>query len=175
MLYVNSGRALNAYRSVSVESIAASADAHQLVLMLFNGARAALAGASGHLQRREIAAKCKAISSAIEIIDLGLKASLDLNVGGELAQNLFDLYDYMARRLFYANLKNDRSALDEVARLLEQLGGAWEAIAAKPLTAAAAAPSAVAPSSAVAAPSAAVTQAASPPPINRVAAAYGMR
>jgi flagellar protein FliS len=124
--------AVNAYHSVGVESLANAADPHQLVVMLFNGARAAIAVARGHMQRKEVERKGKAISHAISIIDGGLKASLDLKVGGEMAQNLADLYDYMARRLLQANLKNDAKALDEVAQLLEQLGGAWESIGAKP-------------------------------------------
>ena len=129
--------AINAYHSVGVESLANTADPHQLVVMLFNGARAALAVARGHLQRKEVAAKGAAIGKAIAIIDNGLKASLDLRVGGEIAQNLADLYDYMARRLLQANLKNDTKALDEVAQLLQQLGGAWESIGAKSAPAAA--------------------------------------
>jgi flagellar protein FliS len=123
--------AANAYHSVGVESLANSGNPHQLVVMLFNGARAAIAVARGHLQRKEVEAKGAAISKAIAIIDGGLKASLDLKVGGEMAQNLADLYDYMGRRLFQANLKNDAKALDEVAQLLQQLGGAWESIGAK--------------------------------------------
>jgi flagellar protein FliS len=62
------------------------------------------------------------------IIDEGLKSSLDKNVGGELAQNLSDLYEYMCQRLLVANLKNDVAALDEVSRLLTELKGAWEEI-----------------------------------------------
>src|SRR5262245_45584108 len=107
----NPNSALNTYRSVGVESIAASANPHMLVLMLFNGARAAIATADGHLRRKEIAAKGIAIGKAIEIIDGGLKASLDLNVGGELARNLSDLYGYMTQRLFHANVNNDPAAL----------------------------------------------------------------
>jgi len=152
---------MNAYRNIDVESIVRSASPHKLIVMLFDGARAAVAMASGHLQRNEIAQKCQAIATAIDIIDGGLKASLDLNAGGELAQNLSDLYAYMAQQLFQANLKNDRGALDEVAYLLEELGSAWEAIGAKPL---------VAPAPVLAA---AAQIAASP--INRVAAAYGVR
>jgi flagellar protein FliS len=132
MFSANSGTGSNAYRAVGVESMANTAAPHQLVIMLFNGARAAIAEAKGHLARREIAAKGTAISKAIDIIDGGLKASLDMNVGGELAQNLSDLYVYMGQRLFYANLKNDIAALDEVASLLQQLGDAWNSIATKP-------------------------------------------
>ena len=155
----NSRAAMNAYRSVGVESIADSAAPHQLVVMLFNGARAAVAAAKLHLERQETAAKCEAIGKAIAIIDGGLKASLDLKVGGELARNLSDLYAFMAQRLLYANLKNDGSALDEVAQLLAQLGEAWETIAAKPVAAA----------------QAHTAPAASPAQAGRVAAAYGVR
>jgi flagellar protein FliS len=157
--------AMSAYRSVGVESIAAEAAPHQLVVMLFNGARAAVAAAKSHLARQEIADKCEAISKAIAIIDGGLKASLDPNVGGELASNLSELYAYMTQRLLHANLKNDGGALDEVAQLLAQLGSAWEAIAAKPPTA----------TTALAAPAAAPAASPSQAQPDRVAAAYGVR
>ena len=145
MSAAHSHLAVNAYHSVGVESLANSGNPHQLVVMLFNGARAAVAAARGHLQRKEIAAKGAAISKAIDIIDGGLKASLDLNVGGEMAQNLSDLYIYMGQRLLQANIKNDAKALDEVAQLLQQLGGAWESIGAEPVLAAVAREPAVRP------------------------------
>jgi len=121
---------MNAYRNVGVESIVDSASPAKLVLMLYEGAIAALASAQQHMLQKNIAAKGEAISKAISIIDGGLKASLDLKVGGELAKNLADLYDYMGRRLLHANLKNDPAALDEVRQLLQQLRSAWETLAA---------------------------------------------
>jgi len=154
-----SSAALNAYRNVGAESIVDSATPQQLVVMLFNGARAAVAAAKAHLQRGDIEAKCKAISHAIAIIDGGLRASLDLSVGGALAQDLSGLYAYMGQRLLHANLSNDGDVLDEVAQLLAQLGGAWETIAAKPVSAA---PADSAPAAT-----------AGPSQANRVAAAYG--
>ena len=132
MYYANSRSAMNAYRSIGVESIIESASPQRLVQLLFDGARAAVAAASLHMQRHEVAAKCQAISKAIAIIDGGLKASLDLNVGGKMAQNLSDLYAYMTQRLLEANLNNDAKALDEVAQLLLQIGSAWEGIADTP-------------------------------------------
>ena len=59
MISNNSHAAMAAYRTVGVESLASTADPHQLVLMLFNGARAAVAAAKGHLQRKEVAPKAK--------------------------------------------------------------------------------------------------------------------
>jgi flagellar protein FliS len=175
MIPNNSYAAMNAYRTVGVESLASTADPHQLVLMLFNGARAAVAAAKGHLERGAIAPKCEAISKAIAIIDGGLKASLDLKVGGPLAQSLSDLYAYMGQRLLEANLNNDGQKLSEVALLLEQLGGAWESIAAK---AAPAAPAPAAPAALVPTPAAAPPDRSTTPPVasqqsRRLASAYG--
>jgi flagellar protein FliS len=130
MFAAHSRTALDAYRTVGVESLVESASPNRLVLMLFDGARAAVSAAGAHLRGRNIAAKCAAITQAIAIIDGGLKASLDLNVGGELAKNLSDLYAYMTQRLLHANLHNDPAALEVVSRLLEQLGGAWEVLVA---------------------------------------------
>jgi flagellar protein FliS len=96
--------------------------------MLFEGARLAIAEATWHMQRNETAAKGGAISKAIMIIDHGLKASLDVEAGGEIAEKLYALYDYMITRLLIANLRNEPKALEEVGRLLAELHGAWEAI-----------------------------------------------
>ena len=76
-----------------------------------------------------IAEKGSAVSKAIDIITNGLKASLDYEAGGELTLKLSALYDYMAHRLLWANLKNDTAALDEVLSLLNELHGAWAQIA----------------------------------------------
>lgn len=125
---MNATAALKAYTNVGLESKVSSADPHKLILMLYQGAILAIALAKEQIRRKEIAAKGASISKAIMIIDEGLKASLDKNVGGGLAQNLSALYDYMNQRLLIANLKNDTRILDEVSNLLTDLKGAWESI-----------------------------------------------
>jgi len=119
----------NAYARVGVETGVLSADPHKLILMLFDGAILAIATAKAAMDTKDIPAKGQAISKAIEIIMNGLKASLDEGAGGELAQRLAALYDYMSERLLYANLHNSRPALDEVSGLLHGLREAWEGIA----------------------------------------------
>ncbi|MGH8671482.1 MAG: flagellar export chaperone FliS [Burkholderiales bacterium] len=131
---------LAAYTKVEVETGLTEADPHKLVVMLFEGAIRAVAQARGHMLRGETAAKGEAISKAVAIIDEGLKLSLDLEVGGELAKNLSALYDYMSTRLIYGNLKNYIEPLDEVGRLLAELKTAWEAIGKRGYAAADATP-----------------------------------
>ena len=125
---MNATTAIKTYANVGLETSVAAADPHKLILLLYQGALLAISSARNYILRKDIAAKGKSISHAITIIDEGLKASLDKNVGGDLAQNLSALYDYMNQRLLIANLKNDIDALDEVSRLLSELKGAWEEI-----------------------------------------------
>lgn len=125
---MNATAATKAYAKIGVESGVTTADPHKLISMLYQGALLAIANAKNGILRKDIPAKGAAISKAISIIDEGLNASLDKKVGGELAQNLSSLYEYMGRRLLAANLNNDIAALDEVARLLNDLKGAWDSI-----------------------------------------------
>lgn len=117
--------AINAYAQISVDGSVATASPHKLITMLFEGALLSIAAARGHMQRGEVAEKGTAISKAIAIIDEGLKLSLDMKAGGDLAQKLDALYEYMCLRLLMANLKNDPEPLDEVASLLNDLKSAW--------------------------------------------------
>lgn len=130
MSYGNIQGALSQYRSVGVQGSIADANPHRLIQMLLEGALDKVNTAKGHMERGEIAAKGKHISWAISIID-GLRASLDLSAGGELAGNLDALYDYMNRQLLNANLRNDAALLDEVRGLLQEIKQGWDAIPAE--------------------------------------------
>lgn len=122
----------NSYATIGLQSAAMSASPHQLITMLFDGAKTAITMARHHMAHKEIAAKGNAISKAINIVDNGLKASLDAEAGGkagaELVANLSALYDYIAQRLMYANLRNDPALLDEADRLLDNISSAWREI-----------------------------------------------
>ena len=125
-MYNRSGT--QAYAQVSLESSAMSASPHQLIVMLFDGALNALLRARILMNQGDIAVKGLALSKAINIIDNGLKSGLDHQQGGEIADNLAALYDYMKRRLMQANLHNDEAAIVEVVKLLENIADAWRQI-----------------------------------------------
>jgi len=127
----------SAYARVGVETSVSTASAHKLIELLFNGFMDSIALARGAMQARQIEAKGKAIGRAARIIEEGLKAGLNLEAGGRLAEDLDALYAYVGLRLLHANLRNDESALDECVRLIGPLRDAWIAIgpqveAAKP-------------------------------------------
>lgn len=118
-------QALKAYRTQSLENVVTCASPHKLIAMLYDGAVAAIVKAKAHVQNNEIGPKGEAISKAVAIIDQGLKGALNAEAGGDLAERLRMLYEYMCERLIVANLKNDAAALDEVETLLNDLQSAW--------------------------------------------------
>lgn len=127
-MFGNTRNAISAYQKVGVDAAVEVADPHRLILLLFEGAQAAIGAARAAMHRQETAVKGISISKAIDIISNGLKASLDLESGGEIAARLNALYDYMVLRLLNANLKNDLKALEEVSALLEEIHSAWREI-----------------------------------------------
>ncbi|MDX7990824.1 flagellar export chaperone FliS [Xenorhabdus littoralis] len=116
------------YAQVDLESEIMNASPYQLIQILFNGALSALRRAIILMQQGNIPEKGLAISKAINIIDNGLKEGLDFEKGGEIAQNLFALYEYMSRRLLHANLRNDEKAITEVINLLTEISDSWRQI-----------------------------------------------
>lgn len=127
MTYPNAQNALGQYNTMAVHAGVESASPHRLILMLMDGALEKIARAKGCMQRKEIRAKGQQIGWAISILE-GLKASLNKEEGGEIANNLEDLYIYMERRLIDANRENEVVILDEVMGLMRQLKEGWEAI-----------------------------------------------
>ena len=121
--------AVTQYSKVGVASGVEQANPHRLIQMLMDGAIEKVAKAKGYMERKDIAKKGSHISWAISIID-GLRASLDKANGGDIADNLDDLYDYMIRRLMRANLENNADLLDEVISLLRSIKSAWDGIPA---------------------------------------------
>jgi flagellar protein FliS len=105
----------------------ATADNVQLIQMLFDGLTESLATAKGHIQNNAIEEKSKALSRAGRIV-VGLQGALDFERGGELAQNLNELYAYVTRRLFHVNAYNDLTVLDEVQSLIKDIAEAWKTL-----------------------------------------------
>lgn len=115
----------SAYRAIGIETGVAAADPLGLVVMLYDGAIQAIIRAETCLAQGEIEARGVYTSKAIDIINQGLLASLDVRVGGALAEGLWALYEYMGRRLVAANMSGDLSVYAEVRTLLGDLRGAW--------------------------------------------------
>ncbi len=104
-----------------------SADPLELVRLLCQGCSDAVREARRKLAEGDIAGRSRAVSRAYEILT-ELLTSLDRQRGGEVAQRLALLYDYMQRRLIEANCRQEDAPLAEVLGLVATLGEAWEGV-----------------------------------------------
>ncbi len=120
------------YARVGLETGIAAANPHTLIEMLFDGAIVAVNRAREALAAGDVAAKGLALSRAIEIVEQGLRASLDRAAGGDLAAQLDSLYEYISARLLVGSAQGRPEAFAEVAHLLGELREAWHGIAPRP-------------------------------------------
>jgi len=87
------------YAKVGLESQVLSARPEQLINLLFQGARTAIKKAQIHLQNSDVAQRGTMISKAVDIVDTGLKAAVDTEIGGEVSTHLINSYDLIIYHL----------------------------------------------------------------------------
>ncbi len=122
-------KAAAAYKRLDIESAVASADRHELVSLLFKALIGALAGAEVHHQHENKDQVREYLTKASRIL-VGLQGSLDYERGGEIAENLGQLYSYSIRKLFAVHVNLDKAPenVAEVKGLLAPIVEAWESM-----------------------------------------------
>ena len=121
MAYGN--QSLDQYRKAAVST----ASPLQLVIMLYDGAlrfmqQGKKAMADGDLQDQN-----EKLQRAQKIV-AELMACLDMDQGGEIAQNLFALYDFAYNRLVSANMEDRPDFVDQAMKVLCELRESWVAV-----------------------------------------------
>ncbi len=123
-----------AYRSVRSHGLVADASPARIVQVMFEQIVSDLATAQGCMGRikdnlplNEVRAKCAAMTKALRLI-AQLNATLNMEKGGKIAENLRNLYLYMLNRLTQANVLNDAAMVAEVARLVGTIKTGWDGI-----------------------------------------------
>lgn len=116
--------ALKQYQSVDLRATVETASPHKLISMLLDGVLGSLAKAKGAIERESIEERTQHLNKASEIV-VGLKGSLDLEQGGEVAANLDGLYDYMLRSIMTANSQNDAEKVQEIMDLMLEIKQGW--------------------------------------------------
>jgi flagellar protein FliS len=118
------------YQQVQVDAKAEDASPHRLIQMLMEGGLQRMAEAKGAIQREDMLEKGHAIGKAGAIM-MGLRSSLNMEAGGELARNMDAMYEFIIHRLTEANLANDCSAIDDCCQVLRTIKEGWDGIAAE--------------------------------------------
>ena len=119
---------VNAYRETDIKT----AGQGKLIVMLYDEAVKQLSIAIKELEK-DSKALDKVNSAVIRAQDMitELTTSLDFERGGDIAQNLFNLYMYFNNRLLDGNIRKDKKPLIEVRTHLMELRGAWFQISKK--------------------------------------------
>lgn len=125
-MYTKTGN--SAYSTVSLDSQVTGATPHQLIAMLFDGAINAMRRAEIYFESGNVARRGEMISRAINIIDNGLRAGLNHEVGGEIPKDLERLYEYVSRSLLEANLNKSGERLPDLISLMVEMSDTWKAI-----------------------------------------------
>ncbi len=99
----------------------------RIIVLLYEGAIRFLRQAQEALDQQDYVRKGELINRAIEII-LELNVSLNLEAGGEIAQNLRSLYHFMMQHLTVANVKCDKQMIQDVVNILDELNQGWKQI-----------------------------------------------
>lgn len=124
------------YNTVRSHGQVADASPARLVQIMFEHILSNLALAQGCMGRirdnmplNEVVIKCKAMSKATRLIG-HLDATLDMKQGGQISENLHNLYLYMLGKLTTANANNDAMLVSEVANLVRTVKSGWDKIVA---------------------------------------------
>ena len=128
MLSTSGYGAAQAYQKLDTESRIEDASPHRLIQLMMERALSKIGLAREQLKQGLVSERGTSISDAITIIN-GLQASLNHKADERMSENFDALYAYMMRRLLEANLHSDDAMLREVADLLGEIKGAWDAIA----------------------------------------------
>ncbi|EDL70878.1 flagellar export chaperone FliS [Vibrio campbellii] len=114
----------DSYQQVDLDAQAASANPHQLVVMLIDGLLDEIERVRGHLAANRLAEKGIGINKCMNIL-IGLSSALDEENGGEIAENLRQLYDFCQIELYYTSVQNDATRLDNVERVMGNIREGW--------------------------------------------------
>ena len=120
---MNYAYANNAYKTNQIMT----APKKKLLIMLYDGAIKDLKLAELALPKKEIENVNLYLTKTQDII-FELMSTLNFEVGGDIAKNLYQLYEYMIDRLVRANIDKDIEGVKEVRKYLEELRDTWERI-----------------------------------------------
>ena len=102
----------------------------KLIIMMYEGAVKFVNLAIEGVDNKDLSKKGIYINKAHDIVN-ELSLALDLKKGGEVAQKLESLYQFILHQLTLANIKSDRKALESILNVLTPLLEAWTKLLTK--------------------------------------------
>ena len=115
---------MNAYLNQYQNNQVLNASPEQILIQLYDGAIRFVSQAKMAFAENRSVDKAQAISKTVAIV-AAFSNTLDREVGGEIAEELSQLYDFMLRELSLANSTNNAEKLDPVENILRDLREAF--------------------------------------------------
>jgi flagellar secretion chaperone FliS len=126
-MYPSRGNA-DAYKSTAIHS-GVDLPPQRKIALLLAGVIDRLSLAESQIQNGQVAEKLKTIDTVLTILE-ALRASLDHEAGGAIADQLSSVYTTAEARIVQANVSNDIEKLRSVAKLLAPIRDAFNQLAA---------------------------------------------
>ena len=126
---MNYSKMLEAYSNSEKKAIVEAEDSHAMVLLLFDELIKTLRIFSKNIDAKKGNSDLKSdnMSRALTII-YALQSSLDFELGGEIAENLFRLYEYARQQVIAEAKTNEASGTLVAIASLEDIREAWAEI-----------------------------------------------
>ncbi|WP_199438745.1 flagellar export chaperone FliS [Vibrio owensii] len=124
-MLLNSGSSQAHYSQVQVEGNASVSSSFELVCMLHDRLLETLGNMTQAIDRGDIEAKSAAADKCIKILS-GLDASLDLESGFELVNNIHQLYQFSMATIAECSASRDIDKLKKVEGIITELKQGWE-------------------------------------------------
>lgn len=118
------GTGVDEYRKQAVST----ASPLELIIMLYDAALRHCKSGLKAMEQGDIEEQNKHLTKAQTLLT-ELIASLDMERGGEIAQNLFGLYSFCLNSLLEANVHDSQEPVLQVIHVLTELRTAWDQIA----------------------------------------------
>jgi flagellar secretion chaperone FliS len=120
-------KGVSAYQNDGLANEIRSASPHRLIQILLEHALGEIIQAKNYINIGDIPGKCRAISRCMSMI-ISLRASLNKDLGGEIAYNLDRLYEFIENHLLKANIESSNEYLSEVESILRTIKEGWDGI-----------------------------------------------
>ena len=126
---MNSKKMMMAYQNAGREAVAESDNPHALISVLYDELLRAMRSYVSTIEKnpQPQPEQSRPFSRALTIL-YGLQSSLNFDEGGEIAENLFRLYEYARQQLLTASREGDTTGAVTAIEAIESIREAWSQI-----------------------------------------------
>lgn len=126
MTYNNYGKQGSNPHQAYMKNVVDTATPLMLIIMLYDEAIRMCTLALGEMGKNKESVHNKLIKAQKILTELTV--ALNMDAGGEVAENLRAIYVYAHAKLVEGNIDNDSAKVEEVLKILKELRSAWHTI-----------------------------------------------